>query len=586
MESPSPKEYHQKPEMNDEQTALNHSPTPPSSQDLPTGYYLDHFLTFLDTVDSRYGDLLSSDEHAFISAFRRLPLSPQRLYVRLISRQGPLFRSDRLAYPEIPDLETAWKTLSEQNFLAIASPELSTAALPLLTIPELRQLAAESGIGLQGGAKKADILGAISEHLPPAILAPVLRRRFLWLSPGFPEIMRVFRLLFFGTSEPDLTAFVLSDLGKIRFEPYPLLSTHRLFTRRDEIERALLLIDLAEELHVLLDLPMSTEQAEGIAGLIRRLPATDGHPILTRRRRRFLEKAGRHWERQGRPDIALELYADPSTWPSRERRARLLARAGLPPQALDVCQEILKNPRHPEEEEVAANLAARLQSATPPATGLDPIVEKWPLPPEPGIRVEERVLRLFSQKGLPGFEAENRFWTSLFALLFWDIIFSPVPRAFGHPFQSGPSDLFSAGFRPAREPAISKRLAELASTDDWRDRLLERYHQKHGIANALVTWEALPIHHFSKAVQVIPGSHLAAICDRLSQNPGGFKTGFPDLFLFTSNPCGYLLAEVKSPNDRLQNNQKSWMRFFSRHGIPCRVIQVVSDEPPQNCTKA
>ncbi|MFZ2960944.1 MAG: VRR-NUC domain-containing protein, partial [Candidatus Ozemobacteraceae bacterium] len=176
--------------------------------------------------------------------------------------------------------------------------------------------------------------------------------------------------------------------------------------------------------------------------------------------------------------------------------------------------------------------------------------------------------------GIQGFEAENRFWTSLFALVFWDILFLPVPRAFGHPFQWGPSDLFSAEFPLARQTAIHDCLVDLTSNETWRDRLLDLYHRKFGIANALITWEAIPFPILEEVVRLLPARHLGAICDRLSRNPGGFKTGFPDLFLFSPEPPGYLLAEVKSPNDRLQNNQRSWLRYFARHDIPCRVIQV------------
>jgi len=179
-----------------------------------------------------------------------------------------------------------------------------------------------------------------------------------------------------------------------------------------------------------------------------------------------------------------------------------------------------------------------------------------------------------TERGRPGFIAENHFWSALFGLVFWDVMFLPVPRAFGHPFQDRPTDLFSAEFRPAREAQVVARLAALATEPDWRDRVLDVYRRKAGIANAMIAWETVPLPWLERALAVLPAAHVAAILDRLSWNPGGFRTGFPDLFLFVPESPGYLLAEVKSPNDRLQNNQKNWMRFFERHGIPFRLLQV------------
>jgi Fanconi-associated nuclease 1 len=52
----------------------------------------------------------------------------------------------------------------------------------------------------------------------------------------------------------------------------------------------------------------------------------------------------------------------------------------------------------------------------------------------------------------------------LFGLLFWDIIFAPVPGAFETPFQSAPLDIAEETFLRARAPAIAARLVELENT--------------------------------------------------------------------------------------------------------------------------
>ena len=46
-------------------------------------------------------------------------------------------------------------------------------------------------------------------------------------------------------------------------------------------------------------------------------------------------------------------------------------------------------------------------------------------------------------------------------MAFWDVVFAPVAGAFQHPFQLGPLDLDSPGFRAARAEAVERRLEEL-----------------------------------------------------------------------------------------------------------------------------
>jgi hypothetical protein len=579
---------------------------------LPVGYYLEHFQTVLETVGDRYGDLLQEPEKAFSQAFRLLDLDSRRLYVRLISRQGPLFRSDRLSYAEIADLPGTWEKLAQAGFLTINAPEFLREALELLTAPELRELATAAGLlrppvsvgeenpagegnpgeevhpnpgagPLPGRLRKGDWLALIRSRVPSEVLLELLKKRFQWLFPAFQEILRVFRLLFFGTPEPDLSAFVLHDLGKVRFETYPLVSPHRLFARRVDIDRALQLRDHRDELYQTLEEAEESSLLAEVERLTAGLPPAEGHPRLIRWRRRFLEHAGRFWERQDQPLRALAIYDDPETQPSRDRRARLLVHLGKTAEASAACAEILASPRDPEEEDVAESLQARLagkrrREITEPGFVETLILSSSDENPRTAS-VELRALENLSRQGFAGFWGENRLWTSLFGLAFWDILFLPIPRAFGHPFQAGPTDLFTPEFRIARESAIAGRLAEFTSDEEWRRRVLDTAYRKEGIANALIDWTLIPLPLLEKILGVLPGSHVQAIFDRLTRNPGGFKTGFPDLFLFTSDSPGYLLIEVKGPGDRLQNNQRSWMRYFARHGIPCQLLRVEYPAP-------
>lgn len=78
----------------------------PSNLDDPL-YYLHNFRQVLDWVAGRYADLLTREEHDFITAFIQLDQPSQALLVRLVMRKGPHFRADKLTYPEVGDISCA-----------------------------------------------------------------------------------------------------------------------------------------------------------------------------------------------------------------------------------------------------------------------------------------------------------------------------------------------------------------------------------------------------------------------------------------------------------------------------------------------
>lgn len=61
-------------------------------KEIKPGYYRDNFLKLALFVEETYGDILNEREASFLDRFRKLSLGAQCLYVRLISRKGPLFR--------------------------------------------------------------------------------------------------------------------------------------------------------------------------------------------------------------------------------------------------------------------------------------------------------------------------------------------------------------------------------------------------------------------------------------------------------------------------------------------------------------
>ena len=59
------------------------------------------------------------------------------------------------------------------------------------------------------------------------------------------------------------------------------------------------------------------------------------------------------------------------------------------------------------------------------------------------------------------FHCEGRIVTTLFGLLFWDVLFASIPGAFETPYQFAPLDLAEDTFYYSRQHLIDPRIAEI-----------------------------------------------------------------------------------------------------------------------------
>jgi hypothetical protein len=547
--------------------------------ELPVGYYRDNFLLLLDHGDSLYGDLLGDEEKAFSAAFRSRSLAAQRLYVRLISRKGPFFRSDRLRYQEIGDVSGPAAELEAVGLLAVDQPGDLRAAVGLLRRDELLEVLAEEGEGWPSQSiRLPELLDRCLSTWPQERLLGTLLRRFRVFEPLGVRAVSIYRLLFFGNLWQDLTEFVLSDLGLVRYEAYRIAPEDRLFSTLASLKNTLLLLELAVRCRQ----AASAGDTDAFRAIAASLPSPEAAESAGGLRDDILATVGRHLERTGDAAGAIAIYQQAESPPSRERQARILGRLGRREEALAICRRILEEPADEEELEFAARFAPRLERKLfgrttrlqqPTRVPTDVLRLSW----SDETTVEEAVLEHYRLSGWGGYHTENELWNGLFGLAFWDIVFLPVRGAFHNRFQRGPRDLFTPRFRHSRSEAIEERLAEIRESNRWVERLRSTYDRCLGTANALVAWDRLSPSMLEAALARIPGEHLALVFDRMAANLGLHRAGFPDLVLFPPADAmsdGYELLEVKGPGDQLRPNQERWLRFFDEHAIRARVMRV------------
>ena len=544
----------------------------PVPVDLPVGYYRDNFLALLDFVREQYADILTAEETAYADRFIDLTLDAQRLYVRLVSRRGPLFRRDKLHYAEILDLPSAARELLAGNFVDHGKDEDDSVILALLTKADLVALIGDKTTAI-GTLPRSDLLDRV--NTAAVDIRPQLH--FEIYRPLMMEYLRLYRLLFFGNLSQDLTQFVLTDLGLLNYEKYVISADARLFKLREVVDKTLLLHELNESSHAAVE----QNDREALLEIVALLPDSEQETTLIRRKNRILNRIGRQLERQQDYPNALLVYAQSSAPPARERSARILRKLALLPQSYALCQSIQGDPADEAELEFATRFMPGLQKkiGLEVSEGLSPVLLDdnnsllVSLPHDEAVRVEESVRTYYDNHASRCYYVENHLFLGLFGLAFWDIIFMSVKGAFFNRYQSSPTDLYSPAFQSARQTAITDRLAEMKNSDRWLDVLHETYAEKLGVANRFVHWQVLSEEILQLSLQRIPASHLAHVFERLLWDLRNNRSGFPDLVLFPD--CGsYQLLEVKGPGDRLQDNQKRWIRAFERFGIPYRVVNV------------
>ena len=568
-------------------------------------YYLENFNVALDWLRGRYGELLAADEQQFMSDFARLPLQSAALLVRMVMRQGDLFRASKLNYAEIGPPQEATRPLTELGWL---DPRPFVGFTDLCRL--LRKAELSGILGLHGAAartvRKNEILDLAGE------LAEAKRPLDEWWPQALDTLYQVkiaplcerLRLMFFGNFRQTWSEFVLADLGIFRYEKVSLEPFARAFQTRAQIQRFHAIYQCRELL--------STETAldEVLAAVPTALPPDHNNPgdtWIEAKRAKLLFHIGQQLEKEQQFPQALAAYAESKHPEARMRAIRVLEKLQQFNAASELLAQVQQAPANEREIQLAARIRPRLErklgtTMPRPATAgrvPRPIISphtqsEEPAPelghirlrghtwadmtlnlpyPDPPLRVELAASHHLSTPEAPVIYVENTLLNTLFGLLCWDAIFAPLPGAFFHAFHTGPADLLEPDFQRRRAALFSARLAEL-DTGTYRATILERFEEKNGIQSPFVAWGAVTREELELALDCIPATHLHKCFARLLTDVRANRSGLPDLIQLWRKERRYRLIEVKGPGDRLQDNQVRWLDFCHAHQIPVCVCKV------------
>ena len=546
-------------------------------------YYLENFTVALDWLRGRYRDLLDDEEQHFIEHFARLPIESAALVVRMIMRQGDLFRTSKLRYGEIGCPRRAAAPLTQLRWL---DPR------PCIGFPDLCRLLRKaelwSALGLRGTTRlvrKAELIPLAGSR------AEEIRPLHEWWPEAPDEIFHVriaplcerLRLMFFGNFHQSWSEFVLADLGIFRYESIRLDESARAFQTRQQIERFYAIFRCRELLRtgvrpeeVLAALPADAATSSATTGA--------SSAWIETKRAKLLFAIGQLYEKAHELPRALEVYQVCSHPEARIRASRVLEKLERLDEAMALLGGVQRAPANELEAQLSSRILERLtrrlrgspQQASAPRRALKrgwdslELVLPRPDPPQP---VELVVRDHLSAPHAPVLYVENTLVNALFGLLCWDAIFAPLPGAFFHAFHAAPADLHEADFHARRTAQFAACLAELES-GAYRNTILDTFERKAGIQTPFVAWNWLTREDIEVALDCIPAAHLHEFFARLLADLRANRSGLPDLIQLWPRERRYRLIEVKGPGDRLQDNQVRWLDFCAARAIPVCVCKV------------
>ncbi|KAF4344728.1 hypothetical protein FBEOM_1269 [Fusarium beomiforme] len=208
--------------------------------------------------------------------------------------------------------------------------------------------------------------------------------------------------------------------------------------------------------------------------------------------------------------------------------------------------------------------------------------------------VEAMCLSQYRSEGWKGYHAEGGIIRTLFAYLFYDVLFIYIPNVFQTAYQTCPLDLHTDAFYPSRASEINHRLVEIANGEAPRllREVWEREHERRTSVVGL-NWD-FEIDDLVELVECFEGSALAAVCKVIAQEYRQRGGGIPDLILWRTKNLPedpikvpgkakgeVMFSEVKSANDRLSDTQRLWIHVLTGVGVKVALCNAVAKEVRQ-----
>ncbi|TNN08371.1 Fanconi-associated nuclease 1 [Schistosoma japonicum] len=190
-----------------------------------------------------------------------------------------------------------------------------------------------------------------------------------------------------------------------------------------------------------------------------------------------------------------------------------------------------------------------------------------------------------------GIHCESQIYHLLFCILFYDILFeiSPCPPDVFYSYrQSAPLDLFTDEFYQSRKNLIDTRLHWLLNVDRSSDhsssnslafRINTYWNLHFGERCLWANWDLVKSSQELIDIFWCLGPRVVYdVCYKLATDYRSWKSGLPDLLLWSPTETRAKIVEVKGPGDHLSTQQIMWLDVLFQAGADVEIC-LVSAEP-------
>nr|XP_009404211.2 PREDICTED: fanconi-associated nuclease 1 homolog isoform X2 [Musa acuminata subsp. malaccensis] len=602
--------------------------------------YQKNFSLMIEEVMSHHSQLFTVEEKMFTGSFNSLSDEGQRLFIRLYTRKGPWFRVSNISYPEIQDPQKAVEELQLAGYIySFQSSEDPfiydmKEVIDLLNVSEMRKV-----INLELPKKRINcarrheliniLFSAYANGACPLLPKMVLGQvgTCIRISSSSDILFWRIQRLFFLNGEQDLSAFLLIDLGMIKFPDYVCNISHRIFQDRTD------LLEYEEAIEVAQIMDESLEESN-MEMVIRCIDISDIRMCTSFRGKSQSSTSGTppqffstfsasfvyskvlslgvsFFEREHRYEDAIRLLKGLLRRIIHDsRRGYWMLRLSVDlehmnrlNESLSVAEEGILDPWVRAGSRIALQRRV-LRLGKPPRRWRIPdyadsvkrkikevCIRGRPLTSETATKnsyygydgelcgVEQLALQFYAEEGggWSGVHSESGIWMTIFGLLMWDVIFFNVPDVFMSRFQIAPLDFDTDDFYVTRESLIESQLQKI-NGGMAEEILISSWESHVGIACRGVNWERQSLSDLRVAVACIGGSPLASLCRHLATDYRSWSSGMPDLLLWRfhgdKGEGEAKLVEVKGPTDRLSEQQRAWLLTLMDCGFDTEVCKV------------
>ena len=522
----------------------------------------------LDTAPS----LFLPEERERLSSFLALSHGSRDLVARLASRKRPVFRVDKLECSERQYID-----LLAQTGWVVRVEDVKRRS-SLMTVQELRTACSRHGLDHRG--KRAALLMRLqsAERSPDPARWPEV-----W-AIGHRSLFRRAERIWFQDPHRSRTEWILDAVGQRRFAKYELTEGSGVFRTREDLLRY-----EAAEARSAQNMPLvHLEWAMAL------LEEPGGAHLAARRiAQKIAGQSARALERSGQPDQAAGVYerllSDEDYSPNRALWAH---RYGLALDAAGRTREALRalaqwRDQVPLGAQIGLDRTGRRlarRSGLPwlPTRPLRTARERHI--PLPGLHRGDEPIECAVQRWIEQganrrvLRGEASPWTTLFALLLYELYWLPVEGMLPAPGLPGPLDLGSPMFATHREAALQEVLQAIrAGEGPARTAQADRAHRGEWLAGA--RWSRNQRSDLTQLAAAVGPQALALIIERLAREGWGARRGLPDLIVLPGAPsklpegfpvrvapCLHLV-EVKGPGDHLRDDQRAWLHLLTSVGV-------------------